>query len=372
MVVTLPIMMILLDYWPLRRFESHKSNVFLWQLKEKLPFLILSIIFSIITLAAQPHSTSMRFPLFSRLANAPVSFVTYIGKTFWPLDMAVFYPFETQIHTWQVWGTTSLIVMISLFVIVMAKRCPYLFVGWLWYAISLAPVIGIIQVGNHALADRYHYLPSIGISMMIAWGLPALINNLNIRNNIVLPAAILFLTMMAFLSFKQCGYWGNDFELFNHAARVTQNNDLALNNRGVFYGERGQYQLAIKDFKQVMSHDPHRLRTYYNLGLVHTQIGQYQKAIHYINAAIRLKSDYADAYFLRGFTYYHMGQYKRALDDYSRAIHIKPDYSDSYCNRAAVYFQQSDNQKGCLDAQKACSLGNCKSLESAKAMGLCQ
>jgi len=132
MVVTLPVIMILLDYWPLGRFQSHKSNLILWQLKEKIPFFIFSIIISIITLYAQYKPFVKHFSFYSRIANAPVSFVTYLEKTFWPHDMAVFYPFSIQIPVWQVVGSILLIIVISIAVVAMMKRMPYLFVGWLW------------------------------------------------------------------------------------------------------------------------------------------------------------------------------------------------------------------------------------------------
>ena len=187
MVVTLPVIMILLDYWPLGRFESQKlegnltiivtGKVLLKSLWEKIPFFILSAVFSIITLYAQfnPSVKHYQFPLGSRLANAPVSFMTYLEKTFVPNHMAVFYPFSFQLPAWQVWGSVFLILFISVVVIISMRRLPYLFTGWFWYVITLLPVIGIIPVGGFSMADRYTYLPLIGISVMLAWGIPSLI-----------------------------------------------------------------------------------------------------------------------------------------------------------------------------------------------------
>ncbi len=280
MVVTLPVIMILLDYWPLKRLESrktatipdkryacfHKSRrkgnqirkrsteekyisksdkrklsetriagiIPLWQLWEKIPFFILSAVLVIITLynPNQQETSLKAFSLISRLANAPVAFVTYLEKTFWPHDMAIFYPFSDQLPVWQVLGATILIIVISAAVIVMAKRLPYLFVGWMWYAITLLPVIGIIQISltaPYSMADRYHYLPSIGIAVMLAWGIPLLIKREDMRKKILFPAAIAALAIMAVLTWKQCGYWKNSIELFNHALQVTKDNDMAHN-----------------------------------------------------------------------------------------------------------------------------------------------
>ena len=175
MVITLPIVMILLDYWPLGRFQSKKGNLILWQLREKIPFFVLSAVLVIISLYTPERPPVKQLPFSSRLANAPVSFVTYLEKTFWPHDMAIFYPFPFQIPLGQVLGATLLIIIISVAVVVMVKRLPYLFVGWFWYVISITPVIRIIQIGDYAMADRYHYLPSIGIAVMLAWGIRLLL-----------------------------------------------------------------------------------------------------------------------------------------------------------------------------------------------------
>ena len=404
-VITIPVIMILLDYWPLKRFNLNKDSFILYQFKEKIPFFILSAIFSIITFFAQPHSTAINFPLRLRLANAPLSFVTYLEKTFWPHDMAVFYPFNTQIPIWQVFGTSFFIIIISFAVIVMAKRLPYLFVGWLWYAITLLPVIGIIQVGNHAMADRYHYLPSIGIAIMLAWGISALIKSEEVRKKILFPMAIAFLALMAFLSFKQCGYWENKNTLFSHALQFTKNNFIvhdglgialfeegkieeAINhfseailanpnysnaylNRGIAYFKLGKYQRAIDDFNKAIQLRPDYAPLYYR-GYIYDNLGQYQSAIKDYNEAIRLKQDYVDAYNNRGGIYFKLGQYQLAINDYNEAIRLKRDYADAYNNRAFVYLYQGKKEPGCYDAQKACELGNCRILEGAKVRGLCR
>ena len=415
MVVTLPIIMILMDYWPLKRFESKKGNLFLWQLREKIPFFILSAVIVIITLY-NPNIPNMQdtpdlkqFSLISRLANAPVAFVTYLEKTFWPHDMAVFYPFSEQLPLWQVLGASLLIILISAAVIIMAKRFPYLFVGWLWFSITIAPVIGIIQISlatPYTMADRYHYLPSIGLAVMMAWGIPTLIRSKEIRKKILFPAGIIFLAIMAFLSWNQCGYWTNSFTLFSHALWATKNNYLAhnkiglaldekgrnneaiyhynkaihikpdyafaYNNRGISYSELGQYQQAIKDFNKAISIRPTYVDAYNNRGINYGNFGQYQQAIEDYNKAIRLKPNYADAYNNRGTIYVKLSQYQLAIEDFNKAIDLKQDYADAYNNRGVTYFKQGNNKLCCHDIQKACKLGKCKTLEAAKSSGHCR
>jgi len=392
MVITMPVVMILLDYWPLGRLQSWKSapkitNVMpvstnkrkkktkarketlkanislssdqklsetkiagiipIWQLKEKIPFIILSIILVIITLN-NPNTPDMldtpylkQISILSRLANSPVAFVTYLEKTFWPHDMAIFYPFSEQLPLWQVIGASLLILIITTVVIAMIKRLPYLFAGWMWFSITIAPVIGIIQVSiksPYAMADRYHYLSSIGLAVMQAWGIPALIKSEEIRKKFLIPAGIIFLAVLSFISWNQCRYWKNSIELWNHTLKVTDNNWLAYNSRGIVYAPLGNYRQAIEDFNRV----------------------------------IEIKPGYAVAYNNRGNAYQSLGNYKQAIEDYNKAIEIKPFYAEAYNNRAAAYLNQGNNEFGCSDAQKGCELGLCKILEIAKGNGHCR
>jgi protein O-mannosyl-transferase len=338
MVVTLPLIIILLDYWPLGRFKSKKGNFLLWQLREKTIFFVLSGFFVIITLIAQQNTAKTIFPLGSRLANSAVSFVIYLEKTFWPYNLTVFYPFPEHIPLWQVLGSILLIIMISAPVVLMAKRLPYLFTGWLWYIITILPVIGIIQVGNHAMADRYTYLPSVGIGVMLAWGLPLLFQSENSSKKILLPVSITAIAIMAVLAWQQCGYWKNNISLYKHALLVTKNNELAHHNLATALSKEGK---------------------------LHEAIDHYNEAIH-INPYI------AESYFNRGTAYHGIGQYQLAIDDLSKAIRFAPDYANAYNNRAFVYLNHGDKISGCRDAKKACETGNCNSLKYAKAKGLCR
>ncbi len=408
MVVTLPVIMILLDYWPLKRFDGNKDHLILWQLKEKTPFFILSAVFSILTILAQPKTTTKEwpFPLEERIINALVSFVTYLEKTFWPHDLAVFYPFPSQIPGWQILGASVLTILISIVVILMLKRLPHLFVGWFWYTITIIPVIGIIKVGDFAMADRYHYMPSIGLAVILAWGVPVLFKNAETRNKILFQAGGVLLAILSVLTWKQCGYWENSISLLNHTLQITKNNYIAhdglgialleegktekatshfseairvnpkyangYNNRGIAYIKLGKYECATKNLNKAIRLKPDHAPCYYHRGYIYDNSGQYQHALKDYNEAIRLKHDYADAYNNRGGTYFKLGQYQQAIDDYNEAIRLKPDYADVYNNRAFVYLHQGKKESGCIDAQKACKLGNCRILEGAKIRGLCR
>ena len=178
MVVTLPLVMILLDVWPLKRLNFDREGLLL-QLKEKLPLLTLSAVFTAVTLYAQyrPAGRDLQFPLASRAANAFVSLVTYLQKTLWPTHLAAFYPFPDHIPALKAVAAVALIFLITASAAAAAKRLPFLFVGWFWFLICISPVAGVVPIGDFAMADRFHYLPSIGLSVILAWGLPAIIKN---------------------------------------------------------------------------------------------------------------------------------------------------------------------------------------------------
>jgi len=417
MVVTLPIVMILLDYWPLDRLQSRKivttmpevmsvstnegkkknklekealkKNISppnvqklsepriggiipLWQLKEKIPFFVLSAIISIITIYAQykPHYIN-KLTLWPRLATPPVFFVNYLKKTFWPNDLAVFYPFSEHVPTWQVLGATILIIAISIAVILMLKRLPYLFAGWLWYTITILPVIKIVQGTYDAMGDRYHYLPSIGIAVMLAWGIPFLFKREDMRKKILFPIAIAFLATLAVLTWKQCGYWKNSIILFNHALQVTNNNYLPHQCLGIALLAEGKNEEAIDHFNKAIHINPNSFLIA-NRGIVYHNIGQYQMAIEDFNEAIRLEPDDAATYLYRGIVYNKIGQYQMAIEDFNKALNLKKDYIDAYSDRAIAYLKQGNKISGCSDAQKACELGNCRTLEEAQGIGFCR
>jgi len=376
MVITLPVIMILLDYWPLSRFrigiESKKDKLFLWQLKEKLPFFILSAVFVIITIYAHNKQHSKIYPLSYRLTNAPVAFVTYLGKTFLPHDMAIFYPFSEHLPLWQVLGATLLIIIISVVVIVMMKRQSYLFVGWLWYAITILPVIGIIQIGDFAMADRYIYLPSIGISIMLAWGIPLLFPNENISKKVLFPVGIAAIVILAILTWQQCGYWKNSITLFRHALQVTKDNYVAHINLGLALFPEGKVEEAIYHYNRAINIAPDYSGAYNNRGGAYMILGQYQHAIEDYNETIRLKPDLASAYYNRGFVYSTLGKYQRAVEDYNEAIRLQPYYALFYNNRGAAYLKQGNKEQGCRDAQKACAWGDCDAIKWAKGQGYCR
>ena len=188
------------------------------------------------------------------------------------------------------------------------------------------------------MADRYHYLPSIGLAVMMAWGIPATIKNEAIRKILLFPAGIIFLVIMTVLTWQQCGYWKNSITLLNHTLRVTKNNYWAYSRLGNAYGKLGQYQSALENYNEV----------------------------------IRLKPNYFIAYNGRGICYSKLGMFQLAIENFNKAISLKQDYAAAYYNRALVYLNQGDNISGCRDVRILCKLKNCKLLEDAKQRGVCR
>jgi tetratricopeptide (TPR) repeat protein len=417
--VTLPCVLLLLDYWPFERWQKidapakSRSQVIAHLLWEKAPFFLFSMIFGIMLigqLQADNYMVSLqRFSFSDRIMNTIVSYVSYLGNTFRPVDLAIIYPYAHSFQLWQVIGAASVLLAISVAVVFLIKRTPFLAVGWFWYLGTLFPVSGLLQCSDQAMADRYTYFPFIGIAIMVAWGIPLLLQREDTRKKILFPAAITALAIMAFFTWQQCGYWKNNIDLFNHTLQVTKDNYVAhnnlaiallaegkikeaidnynksirlkpdnayaYNNRGIAYVELGQYQMAIEDYNKAIRLKPgndEASEAYNNRGNVYTKLGKYQMAIEDFNKAIRLKPDYAYAYNDRGIVYGELNQYQRAIEDFNTAIGLKPDYAKAYNNRALVYFNQKNIFSGCSNARKACSLGNCKILEDAKGKELCR
>lgn len=418
MMVTLPFLLLLLDYWPLDRWpksvtvsrESVRAPMsrILW---EKVPFIVLAVIFSVIVFHAEKTAGAVSsvetLSLLTRTSNAIVTYVTYLGKIFWPVNLIVFYPYDFFIPLSKIIISAIILVFITVAVFYCVKKLPFLFVGWFWYLGTLVPMIGLVQVGKHGMADRYTYLPSIGIAILIAWGIPLLFKRKEKLKTFLIPASVSILAMLSFLTWLQCGYWKNSFTLYNHASRIMKNDDVARQNRGADFTELGQYQQQreIQEYNRVIRLDANNVEAYFNRGIAYSKIGQFENAVRDYTEAIRLKPDYAEAYNNRGniygqhgqyqlaiadfnkvidlrpdhiktynnrgLAYSEMGQFQKAIADFDKAIQLKPDYINVYTNRAEAYLKLGDRVAGCRDARTACNLGNCQMLESSRAKGSC-
>ena len=305
MLVTLPFVLLLLDYWPLRRLKQAGAKArdlalsafdLVW---EKIPLFALAVASSIVTYQAQQTGGTVaafdKLPFSVRAANALVAYVGYIGKMIWPRGLCALYPHrEGGLPEWQVIGAGLLLVCVTVFVILMGRRRPYLAVGWLWYVGTLVPVIGLVQVGEQAMADRYTYVPLIGLFIMIAWGIPDVLGRGDaetrrrgdvavpaegFRDRVVLPAvAAAVIGAFMVCSWIQVGYWQDDLSLFRHATEVTKDNYIAHANVGTALASRGRTEQASEEFREAIRIQPDAPKPHYNLAVMLYQMGEYSEA----------------------------------------------------------------------------------------------
>ncbi len=364
--VTLPFILMLLDYWPLERWQKTikrndaKFNSAKRLICEKIPFILLTIVASIIIFLAQNKGgrlTSIQeLPIVTRIFNAIVSYATYLVKIFWPFNLAVFYPYETSLALWKVLIALVILTLITIVVLYSLRKAPFLFVGWFWYMGAMMPLIGLIQAGAQARADRHTYLPFIGIAMMVSWGIPLLTKSENLRKKILFPAAIFFLICLSILTWHQCGFWKNSSGLFYHTLSVTQNNDLAHSNLARTLLDEGKNEKAIHHFQEAIRIKPNSAIPYNMIGDAYTKTGRYELAIKNYNHAISLDPLYANAYNNRGTAYSGLNEIKQALEDLSKAIHLKRDYTEAYYNRGVVYILAEQYQNALQDLSETIRL----------------
>jgi tetratricopeptide (TPR) repeat protein len=355
MLVSTPIVLLLLDYWPLGRIQ--KSNVGSQKAKgggrcsvvgglliEKIPLLILSTGACIITFILQKRTTGAipPLPLLWRVQNAFVSYVIYVWKTLWPTDLAVFYPHPNDtLAIWEIIFAILLLFAITAAAIVFRRERSYVFTGWFWYLVMLVPVIGLVQVGEQGHADRYTYLPHIGLFVAVIWFAAdvATVRRSRSRLAVNTAVAVSVILALAWVAFIQTSYWRNSETLWTHALAVTADNDVAHNNLGYLCVDSDKLDKAIWHFEAALrirsgKRDPH-----YDVGSAFMQMnlanalarkGQSDEAIVHLEKAIKLQPYYADAYYNRGSVLFAKGRIDEAIADWEKTLQIQPSYADAH------------------------------------------
>ncbi|MGV8081488.1 MAG: tetratricopeptide repeat protein [Syntrophales bacterium] len=289
MLVTLPFVLLLLDSWPLKRFDGSRQNI-LRLVCEKIPLFVLSSVSCVVTFCVQKSSEAVvsvdLISLPARISNALVSYAKYLAMTFRPVDLAVFYPHPGMPSLEQLLPGVAVLVLITAAVLFLASRYPHLFVGWSWYLGTLVPVIGLVQVGVQAMADRYTYIPLVGIFIMIAWGIPDLLKTWRHKRIAMATAGAAVLCVLAVLSWRQVQVWENSHTLFRHAVEVTRENSVAHSNLAFAYARQGDIDTAIRHFDLASKMTPHFPDTHNNLGVLLVQIGKYEEAIRAFRTAL--------------------------------------------------------------------------------------
>ena len=334
MLVTTPAVLLLLDYWPLNRLADLKS---FWRLgAKKIPLFALSAASSVSALALQVQSPSSvgQLPFLWRLENAVVTYLTYIWEIFWPTNLAVFYPHpDNRLPLWQVLLAAVILFAISMIAYVSRRARPYLLVGWLWYLIMLLPVIGIIEVGLQGHADRYTYLPHVGLYIALTWFIVDLSQSWPYRNEILTGAGALVVVVLGFAAWRQTTYWQNSETLWTRTLAVTQDNDVALTNLGTSLMEQGQLDEALSYFQKALAVRSRSEHRHYNfsLALIQNSIGnvlaresRLDEAIVHLRQATEFRPDYPDAHYNLGTALFQKGDLDGAIAEWRTTLSIHP------------------------------------------------
>ncbi|MCJ7538111.1 MAG: tetratricopeptide repeat protein [Desulfobacterales bacterium] len=354
MLVTLPFVLLLLDYWPLERMQTvgtyntdadigHKQSFFqlFW---EKIPLFVLAAASCVATYIFQNQGGAIGsltvYPFEVRAANVLVSYIRYIVKMFWPTHLAFFYPHPGMWPFWKSAGAFLLLFGASILLIRTAKERPYLIVGWLWYLGMLFPVIGVVQLGSQAMADRYTYVPLIGLFIMTAWGAFDLSKGWHYQKMALTGASVFILSALTVATWVQAGYWQNSLKLFAHSIAVTTGNLMAHNNMGIALEKKGQTEKAIQHYQKALQIDPGFAHTYNNLGNALFSLGKTREAETHYFEALRLDPMHANAHYNLGNIFQAQGRLDVAIDYYLKALQIDPFFAKAHNNLGGALIKQ--------------------------------
>jgi len=393
MLVTLPFLLLLLDYWPLNRISflpsPEKSGTKQLALaaslvREKIPLFILVVLSSVITYYAQQKGGAVApldvIPLAERVANSIVAYIGYIGKMVYPIHLVCLYPHPGALPWWKVLTSGLLIAAISVAAFGAARKYPYVIVGWLWYMGTLVPAIGIVQVGSQSMADRYTYVPVVGLFLVIVWGVPEFFKKWRYGKTVLAVSSVVVLCVLMLLARQQAGYWRNSITLFEHALEGTENNYTmhynlanvlathkqakadnetavrhylealrikpnfadAHNNLANLYMFDGRLDSAIEHYSKALAIDPDYKGAHYNLGIAAFRQGRAREAAEHFNLALQTMKDNAEAHFRYGNALFQAGDAEEAARAYRQAIHLRPDYAEAHCNLGVALFQKGE------------------------------
>ncbi len=344
MLVTLPFVMLLLDWWPLGRMsrvEGRESRI-RHLVVEKIPFFALSAISCGVTYFVQQKSGAVaslvKISLAGRIENAFISYGRYLGKTFWPVNLAVLYPHPLQWDTGLIVLSLLLVIGLSATALGLGRRLPFVFTGWFWFVATLVPVIGLVQVGNQSMADRYAYVPLIGVFIVLAWSMAELCANRRLPKQFVVMVALLLLAASALRSRDQTSHWRNSETLFRHTLAVTQNNFLAYNNLGTYLSSVGQMTEAMDCYAKSLQINPDYAESLCNMGNALSQSGQWQGAVEYYHRAMQIAPDHTDVLSNLGIALAAQKQFADATACFEKALQGDPDSPSAHNNLATVLF----------------------------------
>lgn len=364
MLVTLPLVLLLVDVWPLGRLQAaptaERSRLLARLVAEKLPLLALAAAASVVTWLAQAAggatAAAEAIPLGGRLANALVSYVLYVARTFWPSGLAAFYPHPVlaggEDPAWKVVGAAALLAAITVALVRERKRRPQLLWGWLWFAGMLVPVSGLAQAGEQALADRYTYLPHVGLFVAIVWAAAEVLERLRAPRAIGWVAAAVPLVLLTGAAHRQAATWRDSLTLHARALEVTERNWNAWNGLGDALSDAGRPKEAIPAYREALRIRPRLASAWNGLGSAHGMLGAHAEAIPPLEEALRLRPDYADAWYNLGTAHGSLGDHARAAECFRAALRIRSDHADTWAN-LGIASVLSQDRRGAAESLEA-------------------
>ncbi len=371
MLITLPFVLLLLDYWPLCRFQ-HKKHIngsaskLLSLILEKIPFLMLSAGSICISMLSVRQSniviSGKSISVFLRLANALVSYVAYIKKMVWPSNLAIYYPYPKSLGFWETTGSGIFLGSITVLFLFLVRKKPYFAVGWFWYLGTLVPVIGLIQAGLWpAMADRFVYVPLIGLFIIVSWGGADIVSKTGYQKTICAFFGGTACIALAFCTWLQLHYWKDSYVLFEHAVHVTDNNCIAHSGLGAAFDARGRLDEAISQYYKALKTCPDDGLTHYGLGLAMAKQGNGKGAIYHFKFSLRIEPDNAEAYYNLGKVFLKQKMVDKGIENLQQALYINPDMTQTLYNLAWIRATSKEKKyrngkKAVTMAKKLCEL----------------
>jgi protein O-mannosyl-transferase len=376
-VITFPFVLLLWDYWPLRRMANAGPDIssptlpapdfparsFLWLVKEKIPLFAICAASVVVTFLAQRSGGAVasleRYGLFVRLATAIVAYAQYVGKAFWPTRLAPFYPHPWDplppLPAWEI--PAALLFLLAVSGLVFAARSRrYLLTGWLWFVGTLVPMIGLVQVGNQAMADRYAYLPFIGLFIMICWGVADLAEQRHLPRALLPSVSVVVLIALTVLTYRQVGYWNDGLTLWSHTLQVTTSNVIAEDDLAQALAEQGQPEEGMKHFRAALAISPSDHDGNLQIAQYDHQHGRMQEALERYDKMLSLTQDPSDRAVLfsnRGFVYRDLGDYGRARQSFEAAIALNPGNFRTWMGLGVVTQKMGDLNVAIRDYSRA-------------------
>jgi tetratricopeptide (TPR) repeat protein len=377
--VTLPFVLLLLDYWPLARVRpsscggrgitgspSHRRNTLSWLVIEKIPLFVLSAASCAATLLAQKQAleASLKPPLEDRIGNALISYAMYVGQMIWPGRLAVLYPYpEGNLKAPYLILALLFLLMISIASFLWRKRYPFLLTGWLWYLGMLVPMIGIIQVGSQVRADRYTYLPQIGLYILVAWGAAELFHRWRRSREILAVTAALIIIALTTRSYLQTSYWRDTETLWKHAITSTSNNYIAHTNLSETLSQSGRFAEAIAECQEALKIKPDFAAAHNNLGNAlqnkqsadgaREQNGALGEAIEHYRKALQIKPDFTQAHSNLGKALLKKGQTDEAIAQFQKTLEIEPNDAEAEFSLGIAFVQKREVNEAIAHYEKA-------------------